>query len=65
MSLYRDVPDDEEYEQGMRALADALASWPLLNYAVPVTEEQVARDNAKERRRLGIDPPEPEGGGDV
>ncbi|HEY9367584.1 hypothetical protein [Streptomyces sp.] len=55
MSRYRNVDDPEDYERAVRELTKVLDERPLLHYAVPVTEDQVARDNARERKRLGIE----------
>lgn len=57
---YRGVEDPDEYERAMREFQEVLDAAPLLHYARTPTDEQVARDNARERKRLGIDPPEPE-----
>lgn len=49
----------EAYEQAMRELQEEIDKWPLLHYGGPVTDEQVALDNAKERKRLAKSPAEP------
>jgi hypothetical protein len=49
----------EAYEQAMREFQAEIDKWPLLHYGGPVSDEQVARDNARERQRLSKAVPEP------